>query len=716
MRDIFLPLTSGATLCLPERPDRMNPWGWLEREGITIVHSVPSLVAAWLQEEIGSVELPSLRYLFLGGEPLLGPLVSRWREWFPRSGDIVNLYGSTETPQGRLFHQVPQGDGLRRESLPIGGPIDSTQALVLNKADRLCGIGELGEIVIRTPFRSHGYLDTNQPCWVRNPLGNCQDDLVYRTGDLGRYLADGRITLSGRVDDQVKIRGVRIEPAEVAAVLGSHRAVENCHVAMHNDDRNESRLVAWIAPREGVDVSGEELRGFLSERLPPAFIPAVIEVLSKLPLSANGKVDRRALPSARFEPVTKFVAPKTPLETRLASIWSEVLEQKRIGLLDNFFEMGRHSLSAIRMASRIRREFGVELPLRSVFDRPTVKGLVNTLLELQLAEERKQEQGSPPPTAIGTTTFQAQTTSFHCPEESEWFGRRNCGLVIVINEQFDATAFHRIAEHVRRFDPRIDVDVVRDAVDAESPRGSLPTLVFSPALIRHYPSATGRVFCGFPMSKSQEYAALEKSGIPVPPWALLTERNAPDVSHFGNYVVRKPDYGGRGAEVSIVKMDRLKWKPITTSVAGESLDLIVQKFIYTGAVPFPTVSIRCSAACSIPSSTKRVQIDRNWPGRTTSFPRPESRVSRLFHRRAGSKCLVQRRWRNNSTRREGRTRPFPRYRFSASTSSKRFPRAGCTCSKPTPSVIPGGLRRGMSRIMASPLRRSLTAFVRPHSF
>src|SRR5262249_2930904 len=150
---------------------------------------------------------------------------------------------------------------------------------------------------------------------------------------------------------------------------------------------------------------------------------------------------------------------------------------------------------------------------------------------------------------------------------------------------FEAAPFHRLAKYVREWDASIDVEVVDDAPGAEATLPSRPALIFSPALIRHFRCMRGRVFCGYPMSKTEEYAALVNAEFAVPHWGLLTESEIPDLSQFDNYVVRKPDYGGRGAEVVIVRKSRLRWKPITTRVVGESPALVVQKFIYTGPRP-----------------------------------------------------------------------------------------------------------------------------------
>ena len=218
MRDIFLPLTSGARICLPEDDDLLNPLSWLAKEHITVVHTTPSLLQSWLSTTQHPVDLHDLRWLFVAGEPLTEALICKWRRFFPEHGQMVNLYGPTETTLAKCFYPIPRqvSPGIQ----PVGYPLPETQALILGQDGRLCGIGERGEIVLRTPFRTRGYInlpEETQRRFRKNPFRNDDTDLLYFTGDLGRYRPDGLLEISGRIDDQVKIRGVRIEPAEVMA-------------------------------------------------------------------------------------------------------------------------------------------------------------------------------------------------------------------------------------------------------------------------------------------------------------------------------------------------------------------------------------------------------------------------------------------------------------------------------------------------------------------
>jgi acyl-coenzyme A synthetase/AMP-(fatty) acid ligase/acyl carrier protein len=422
LRDIFLPLTSGASLHLPDDPAAITSGRlllWLEREGVTLIHTVPSVAHAWLRDLPAGVTLKQLRCVFFAGEPLTDSLVRQWRESISPGAKLVNLYGPTETTLAKCFYVVPEQPSFGVQ--PVGRPLPQTQALVLNRAGRCCGIGEPGEIVIRTPYRTLGYVNATaeqQARFVRNAFVddvtqtvslrkgkqaldeqsqadslryNQAADLLYRTGDRGRYRPNGELEILGRLDDQIKVRGVRVEPAEVAATLARHPAVQSCFVRAFQDARGENALAAYVVSNGSLNVP--ELRVWLTGQLPAAMVPSWFIGLESLPLTPNGKVDRAALPepdSVLMEQVGEFVAPRTETEKTVAGIWSETLGLDQISVTTNFFELGGHSLLAMQIISRVRDAFQTELPLGSIFERPTVAGL-SVLIE----EQRGQENGAP---------------------------------------------------------------------------------------------------------------------------------------------------------------------------------------------------------------------------------------------------------------------------------------------------------------------------------
>jgi acyl carrier protein len=252
-------------------------------------------------------------------------------------------------------------------------------------------VNELGEIVLRTPLRTRGYInaaEAQERQFVPNPFSSDPGDLLYRTGDLGRYRPDGGLTVLARLDQQVKIRGVRIEPEEVTAVLSRHGGVVACTVVARADQGDEAALVAYVVP-DTDKVGPAALRAFLAERLPAALVPSTFVYLDRLPLTSNGKLDTRALPAPKqwggaFE--KPYVAPRTPIETLLAEMWAEVLGVARVGVNDDFFELGGHSLRATQIIARARAAFRIELPLRSLFETPTVAGLSLTVAQRLLED------------------------------------------------------------------------------------------------------------------------------------------------------------------------------------------------------------------------------------------------------------------------------------------------------------------------------------------
>ena len=436
LRDIFLPLTSGGTVCLPQEQDALRVLRWLQEERITLVHTTPSLLQSWLADENAEVALPNLRWLFLSGESLTGGLIAKWRQCCATNARIVNLYGPTETTMVRCYYTVP--DEFEMGVQPIGMPIAQTQALVISAAGRPCGVSEPGEIVLRTPFRSLGYLnlpEENRTRFRKNPQRNDPDDLMYFTGDRGRYRPDGVLELAGRLDDQVKIRGVRVEPGEVAAVLARHDAIRSCTVAARKNAAGDNELVGYVVLAPARELGVRQLSEYLKGQLPAALVPSHFVFLDAIPLLPNGKVNRAALPEPqRDAPNAGYVAPRTPLEQMLAGIWSDLLGVGRVGAHDDFFDLGGHSLLAARMMARLRGELGDDIPLRWLFEAPTVAELAarieahephalsssdaRALLALRL---RRKFRGEALPSAAIARRAQSVAVPLSFAQEGLWF-------------------------------------------------------------------------------------------------------------------------------------------------------------------------------------------------------------------------------------------------------------------------------------------------------
>jgi acyl carrier protein len=309
--------------------------------------------------------------------------LARWFAIFGERVQIVNLYGPSETTMTKLFHRVRPAD-LGRRSIPVGRPMDGAAVLVVDDQLRACAPGTCGEVLLRTPYRSLGYLgrpDLTAEAFVPNPFAAGGADVVYRTGDLGRLLPDGALELLGRRDHQLKIRGQRIEPREIESALLDHPRVLQAAVVGRPDGEGFMTLCAFVAAGEEIDVN--ELREWVARRLPASHVPDRFTTLPELPRTRNGKLDRRALTriDLRQQPAAPRQAPRTDTERCLLEIWREVTGAHEIGTTDNFFAVGGHSLMATRLLLRVRAAFGSDVPLKDFLDRPTIAALAEEIEE-----------------------------------------------------------------------------------------------------------------------------------------------------------------------------------------------------------------------------------------------------------------------------------------------------------------------------------------------
>ena len=376
--EIVTALCAGATLCLGTR-EELQPGQpllqLLQKEEITHISITPSALAS-----VPTQELPALQTIIVGGEPCPPSLVGQWA----KGRKFFNAYGPTESTVCTTVAQCFEG----MEVLPIGRPINNTQVYILDCHLQPVPIGVSGELHIASVGLAQGYLnrpDLTEEKFISNPYSSetvrvYSPELgsrLYKTGDLARYLPDGNIEFLGRIDNQVKIRGFRIELGELEILLCKHPDVRETVVIARKNSTGDNQLVAYIVPRQQLAPTITELRRFLKEQLPDYMIPSAFVVLEALPLTPNGKVDRRALPAPEKRPELQesFVAPRTPIEEILASIWGNILSIDSVGVHDNFFTLGGHSLLATQVISRVRDTFGLELPLRNLFAAPTIAEL-----------------------------------------------------------------------------------------------------------------------------------------------------------------------------------------------------------------------------------------------------------------------------------------------------------------------------------------------------
>jgi natural product biosynthesis luciferase-like monooxygenase protein len=347
----------------------------------TLLQCTPSMMSMLLLDPDVMDALASLKVLMLGGEALPFALVKRLREKL--SCRIVNMYGPTETTIWSATQLVD--DGVDR--LSIGRPIANTEIHILDQRLRPVPAGIAGELCIGGDGLARGYF--NQPGmtadrFIPNPLSAKPGARLYRTGDRASYLNDGRIEFLGRLDQQVKVRGFRIELGEIEAALGQHSGVKEAVAAVREDDQDDKRLVAYIVANPGAAPGANELRDFLRKTLPEYMMPSAFATLNSLPLTPNGKVDRKALPrpeSAGNGSIAAPAMPRNKMEQAIAEVWREVLKTDRIGINDNFFDIGGHSLLMAQAHSRLQEVFDKKLPLIKMLEHPTVSSLARYLGE-----------------------------------------------------------------------------------------------------------------------------------------------------------------------------------------------------------------------------------------------------------------------------------------------------------------------------------------------
>jgi amino acid adenylation domain-containing protein len=381
--EALLPLTSGAAVRLVERERVMDVPALAEEiADATLVHAVPALMRQLVQAERETPRLARLRRAFVGGDQVPAGLLAEMREALPGAESHV-LYGPTEGTILASTHPVP-ADGIV-EGHPIGRPLGNVHLYVCDAFGNAQPAGVPGELLIGGAGVARGYLGRpglTAEKFVPDPFSAEGGARLYRTGDRARWRADGTLEFLGRVDAQVKIRGFRIEPGEIEAVLRGHERVADCVVVVREDVPGDRRLVAYVAGAVDADALREHLRG----SLPDYMVPSAFVALDALPLTPNGKVDRKALPAPDFASAQeRYVAPRTPVEEMLAEIWAEVLRLERVGVEESFFELGGHSLLATRVVSRVREVFAIELPLRTLFEGPTVAELAGRVEEMRRA-------------------------------------------------------------------------------------------------------------------------------------------------------------------------------------------------------------------------------------------------------------------------------------------------------------------------------------------
>jgi amino acid adenylation domain-containing protein len=402
VRQIMIPLCVGATLVIASAEEMRDPvalFNLIKNKNISLIDMVPSFWRACLQRlsdlpagELETLMDNSLRRIVSIGEALSSDLPRAWTLRFGSKVGLVNIFGQTETTGVVAIYPIPQDGNSRTEIVPIGGAIPDTQLYLLDSELKPVPQGEQGELCVSSPCIARGYLNRPELTaekFVLNPFDDGLSTRLYRTGDLARMREDGSIEFLGRGDYQVKIRGQRVELGEIEAWLREYSAVRDCAVAARGDQPDDKYLVAYVVPAEKESLNTHEIRNFLLRNLPAYMVPSFFILMDSLPLTPNGKLDRLALP----EPDTHTLNPEisnetdhptwTPMEQAIADIWRELLNLDHVDIHDNFFDLGGHSLAAVRLFSRIEQHFDIRLPPATILQASTVAQLAEYIQNYQ---------------------------------------------------------------------------------------------------------------------------------------------------------------------------------------------------------------------------------------------------------------------------------------------------------------------------------------------
>jgi amino acid adenylation domain-containing protein len=386
--DMFLALLNGAAIFPPNtKENRSDDLGnWLIQEKITIYSSVPSVFRNFVNTLGDHQTFPNVRLIRLTGEAVYRTDVETYRKHFPESCILVNRLSSTEVPTFRQYfidHSITITDHI----VPVGYAVEGNDVFLLRDDSEEASSNEVGEIAVKSRHLSPGYWRNPGLTQAKfSPVPAEEEKRIFKTGDLGRMSPDGCLVYLGRKDFQVKIRGHRVELAEIERALLDLGHFREVVVVSLNDHAGEQRLVAYLVPVRQTVVRADALRASLSEKLPDHMIPSSFVVLDSIPVTSTGKVDRNALPApsrTRPELHTSFVAPRTFFEKELAQVWAEILTLNVVGIHDNFFDLGGHSLAATRVVSRVIKTFQVDVPLQALFAAPTVAEMAAMVTEHQ---------------------------------------------------------------------------------------------------------------------------------------------------------------------------------------------------------------------------------------------------------------------------------------------------------------------------------------------
>lgn len=467
---VFPPLAAGKTVLLVADDQGVEGLSSILQKGsdFSLIKITPSHLEV-LSQLLEGEDLDGVaRRIIIGGEALLAESLSCWKTHAPGTR-LINEYGPTETVVGCCVYEVKDDDPASG-AVPIGRPIANTQLYLLDSRMQLVPVGVTGELLIGGDGLARGYLNRPEPTaekFVPNPFSSAPGARLYKTGDRARYLPDGNIEFLGRRDDQVKVRGFRIELGEIEAALSAHPAVRECAVVVREAAGGDKQLVGYAAVDASENLTSRDLRTYLLAKLPEYMSPTTFVILDALPLTANGKVDRKNLSypgeESRSEMQADFLAPRDAVEQQLAEIWESVLDIRHIGVRSNFFDLGGHSITAVRLLAQIQKRFGQELPLNSLMRASTIEAMADLIREQVGALDWSpiveiQPQGSKPPFfcvhPVGGNVLRYRDLARHLGMDQPFYGLEAPGLADDRNHYvlIESLAAYYL-EHIKKAQP-----------------------------------------------------------------------------------------------------------------------------------------------------------------------------------------------------------------------------------------------------------------------
>lgn len=401
LKDCLVPLCSGGTLFIPSAETKNNIHlllNWIDSNEINLFQTVPSLFRLMLKKLTHSTEwfksFDNLKYIILDGEVLYAKDVNDWRSSVGSSTKLVNMYGTTESTILDTFHIIENVPSNPNEVIHVGTPIDDTFIIIANN-DKLCRIGEVGEVFVKSPYLTKGYYkreDLNKASFVQNPIFKEKLDIVYKTGDRGRYRVDRSIEILGRLDNQVKVNGVRIELGEIQQAALSISGIHESIVVARKMDDGELVIACYFVSDS---LTPQEVKERLSTSLNKNAVPQFVLKLAELPLNSNGKVDKAKLPKPEERVLSKkFCPPENSTEEMVAKIFEEILTIKDVSREESFFDIGGQSLKAIQLITHIHKQFNVSIKISDIFKYPTVAGISQLILSCHKSRFEKIPKAS----------------------------------------------------------------------------------------------------------------------------------------------------------------------------------------------------------------------------------------------------------------------------------------------------------------------------------